>query len=139
VQGPLVALGAYQTLSLGPPSSDALVAGVALGACAAAAVLAGDLADQPFDEAAGKRTLAVRLPPRWTRLLLRALAVVALLPLAFFARSAPLALVAATLLAAGFLALGPAASGSPRGLGAARAAAFALQALVAAVVVLEAA
>lgn len=46
--------------------------GVVMGLLAVAALVANNLRDIPTDEAGGKRTLAVRLGDRWTRMLYRA-------------------------------------------------------------------
>jgi len=65
--GPLVATGAYHAL-VGPASAadylGVALAGLPLGALAAAMVYVNDLADRPLDQAAGRRTLLVRLPRR---------------------------------------------------------------------------
>lgn len=71
--------GTYWVQALAWPP-DALLAGVGLGALSTAILVVNNLRDLPTDARAGKRTLAVRIGPVWSRvefavLLLAALAV----------------------------------------------------------------
>lgn len=61
VYGPLMVFGATYAAG-GSGSVELFVLSIPLGALAAALLFVDDLAEQPLDEAGGKRTLAVRLP-----------------------------------------------------------------------------
>jgi 1,4-dihydroxy-2-naphthoate octaprenyltransferase len=82
----------------------ALAGGIACGALACAILVANNLRDLPTDEASGKRTLAVVLGDRRSRVLYPALLGVALLVPVALAPAVPTALLA---LLAAPLALGP--------------------------------
>ncbi|HEX2066620.1 MAG TPA: hypothetical protein VHI93_07390 [Candidatus Thermoplasmatota archaeon] len=66
--GPLMAAGAFHAVAPAATSASGLLvealATLPLGALAAALLYLDDLADRPLDEAAGQRTLLVRLPRR---------------------------------------------------------------------------
>jgi 1,4-dihydroxy-2-naphthoate polyprenyltransferase len=82
-----------------------VLAGTGCGSLACALLVANNLRDRPKDEAVGKRTLAVRLGDRRTRLLYAGLMVLPFVVLAPIAASEPWALLA---LAAAPLAVPPA-------------------------------
>jgi 1,4-dihydroxy-2-naphthoate octaprenyltransferase len=76
--GPVAVLGT-QYVQAGRVNGTAIGCSVAVGAFSAAILVANNLRDIPTDEAAGKRTLAVLLGDRDTRLLYQALVAVPLL------------------------------------------------------------
>ena len=71
-----------------------LAGAVGVGAIASAILVANNLRDIPTDEASGKRTLAVRLGDRGTRLLYVVLVAVSLLMVVLVASSLPFVLLA---------------------------------------------
>ena len=71
-----------------------LAGAVGVGAIASAILVANNLRDIPTDEVTGKRTLAVRLGDRGTRLLYAALVVVSLVMVVLVAFSQPFVLLA---------------------------------------------
>jgi 1,4-dihydroxy-2-naphthoate octaprenyltransferase len=71
-----------------------LAGAVGVGAIASAILVANNLRDIPTDEVSGKRTLAVRLGDRGTRLLYAALVVVSLAMVVLVAFSEPFVLLA---------------------------------------------
>ena len=71
-----------------------LAGAVGVGAIASAILVANNLRDIPTDEVTGKRTLAVRLGDRGTRLLYAALVVVSLVVVVLVAFSQPFVLLA---------------------------------------------
>jgi 1,4-dihydroxy-2-naphthoate octaprenyltransferase len=75
----LVAVCGTAYVQGGRVTVPAVLGGVAMGALACAILVANNLRDLPTDDAAGKRTLAVRLGDAPTRGLYRALVVVGLL------------------------------------------------------------
>ncbi len=102
----LVAVVGTTYVQVGRVTASSVIAGIAIGALASALLLANNLRDAPTDAATGKRTLAVFLGSRRTRLLyllLLAVAYVLALALTFGGRpwawlallSAPLAVKAA--------------------------------------------
>ncbi|MGO4341955.1 1,4-dihydroxy-2-naphthoate polyprenyltransferase [Pedococcus sp. 2YAF34] len=76
-----------------------LAGAVGVGAIASAILVANNLRDIPTDEVSGKRTLAVRLGDRRTRLLYGALVTVSLLMVVLVASSQPFVLLALLALA----------------------------------------
>ena len=76
-----------------------LAGAVGVGAIASAILVANNLRDIPTDEVSGKRTLAVRLGDRGTRLLYGALVAVSLLMVVLVAFSQPFVLLALLALA----------------------------------------
>ena len=76
-----------------------LAGAVGVGAIASAILVANNLRDIPTDEVSGKRTLAVRLGDRGTRLLYAALVTVSLLMVVLVALSQPFVLLAVLALA----------------------------------------
>ena len=91
-----------------------MLAGIGCGSLACALLVANNLRDRPKDEGVGKRTLAVRLGDRRTRLLyagLMALPFVLLPQIAAYDAWALLALVAALLAVPPALAVGRGAAG----------------------------
>jgi 1,4-dihydroxy-2-naphthoate octaprenyltransferase len=97
----LVAVVGTTYVQVGRVTASSVIAGVAIGALASALLLANNLRDAPTDAATGKRTLAVFLGSRRTRLLYLVLLAVAYglaLALTFGGRSwAWLALLSAPL------------------------------------------
>ena len=73
----LVAVGGTTLVQLGRVPLSAVLAGVGLGALAAAILVANNLRDRTADQAAGKRTLATRIGDRSTRLLYAGLVLLA--------------------------------------------------------------
>lgn len=90
----------------------ALLAAVPIGALATALLVANNLRDIPTDEATGKRTLAVRLGDRWTRVLFTALLVLPFVLLVPIALVRPWVLLALAAVPLAFLALRPVRSGA---------------------------
>jgi 1,4-dihydroxy-2-naphthoate octaprenyltransferase len=93
--GPVACTGTYAVLA-GPPSPVAWAAGLVPGLHAAALMGVNNLRDMASDRRAGKRTLAIRLGERQTRLLVVALLLsgnLAIVPVAVGSRQ-PLALAA---------------------------------------------
>ena len=88
-----------------------VLAGVGCGSLACALLVANNLRDMPKDEVVGKRTLAVRLGDRRTRLLYVGLMVAAVRGAAQVAAYQPWALLA---LVAALLAVPPALGGGSR-------------------------
>ncbi|KRE58639.1 1,4-dihydroxy-2-naphthoate polyprenyltransferase [Phycicoccus sp. Soil748] len=76
-----------------------LAGAVGVGAIASAILVANNLRDIPTDEVSGKRTLAVRLGDRGTRLLYAALVAVSLLMVVLVATGQPFVLLAVLALA----------------------------------------
>ncbi len=62
--GPLMTLGAY-VAQTGRLSPDPLMASLPIALLVAMILYVNEVPDRPGDAAAGKRTLVVRLPPRW--------------------------------------------------------------------------
>ncbi|MDQ3153503.1 MAG: 1,4-dihydroxy-2-naphthoate polyprenyltransferase [Actinomycetota bacterium] len=91
--GPVAVLGTQYVVA-DRVSGTGVAAGIAIGALSAAVLVANNLRDIPTDTATGKRTLAVRLGDRRTRLLYAGLVAVPFVVTAGLATVMPAALVA---------------------------------------------
>ncbi len=100
----LVAVGATYFVQAGTVSVDAWLIGSAMGALSTAILVVNNYRDIATDRKAGKRTLAVRLGPRWTQVqfaLLHLLTVAVIAGLAWRGRLVPLEAVGLGLVALG--------------------------------------
>ena len=100
----LVAVGATYFVQAGTVSVDAWLIGSAMGALSTAILVVNNYRDIATDRKAGKRTLAVRLGPRWTQVqfaLLHLLTVAVIAGLAWRGRLVPLEALGLGLVALG--------------------------------------